>query len=200
MIDMITRNVGVRPGNYFSIRGFTIVETMVTIALISIITALALPSYSVMVEKRKLTSSAQQLAAFINQGHTEAARRNEPVTISYRHASHTSWCVGATLGNVACDCAETTSTEFDYCAIEGVEQVLNNADFGNTELVHLIDGNNSFSYDPIRGFLLDPEDTMLMELHTDSRDFRINLVVNESGNVKLCSKDNLHAVPGYPVC
>ena len=197
---MISRKPGVRPINFSSIRGFTLVELMVAITLIGIVVSLALPSYSVMIEKRKLTSSAQQLSAFINQGHTEAARRNQAVSISYWRGDHDTWCVGAALGEVGCVCTQTNSEESDYCAIEGVKHVLGNADFGDRELVHNMDGDGTFSFDPFRGSLLEDDDDMFIELHTDSRDYKINLEVNESGNVRLCSKDELHDLPGYEVC
>ncbi len=197
---MISWKLGVRPVNYLCNRGFTMIELMVTIALIGTLTALALPSYSDMVQKRKLTSSAQQMAAFINQGHTEAARRNLPVTFSYRRDSHDEWCVGAILGEDDCACTQTQSDQGDYCAIDGVKHIMNNETFGNTQLVHIMEGNGSFSFDPIRGILLESGDAMVIELHTDSRDYKINLEVNESGNVRLCSKDDSHDLPGYEVC
>ena len=196
---MFSCKLGVRPFNYLCNLGFTVVELMVAIALIGTLTALALPSYSDMVQKRKLTSSVQQMAAFINHGHTEAARRNQFVTFSYRRASHTNWCVGATLGEDACVCTQTDDNEGDYCAIDGVKHVINNETFGNSELVHEM-GNGSFSFDPIRGILLESDDAVVFQLHTDSRDYKINLEVNESGNVRLCSKDDLHDLPGYEVC
>jgi type IV fimbrial biogenesis protein FimT len=200
MIAMFIWKLGVCPSKRASNRGFTMVELLVTIGLISILTTLALPSYNDMVQKRKLNNNAQQLAAFINQGQTEAARRNRPVTFSYIRDDHDTWCVGASLGEDDCVCTQTDSGEGDYCAIDGVRHVLSNDDFGNTELVHSPSGTRSFSFDPIRGILLESDDAMFFELHTDSRDYKINLEVNESGNVKLCSKDDAHRLPGYGTC
>jgi hypothetical protein len=42
--------------------------------------------------------------------------------------------------------------------------------------------------------------SLTMELHTDSRDFKLNLMVNNTGRVILCSHDAEHAIPGYDVC
>ena len=39
-----------------------------------------------------------------------------------------------------------------------------------------------------------------MELRSQSGDFRLNLMVNNTGRVTLCSADSAHAVPGYAVC
>jgi prepilin-type N-terminal cleavage/methylation domain-containing protein len=47
-------------------RGFTLVEIMMSLALMAIGIALAIPSYRDMVEKRQVTNGAEQLSSFIN--------------------------------------------------------------------------------------------------------------------------------------
>jgi hypothetical protein len=37
-------------------------------------------------------------------------------------------------------------------------------------------------------------------MHSPDRDFRLNLLVNSTGRVLLCSEDYEHRVPGYPTC
>jgi hypothetical protein len=44
------------------------------------------------------------------------------------------------------------------------------------------------------------DDSLTLELHSPSRDFKLNLVVNSTGRVILCSKDSAHSVPGYQTC
>jgi hypothetical protein len=39
-----------------------------------------------------------------------------------------------------------------------------------------------------------------MELRSQNEAFRLNLVVNRTGRVILCSASASHAVPGYAVC
>jgi type IV fimbrial biogenesis protein FimT len=180
--------------------GFTIVELMVTVTLFAITMALALPSYQESLDKRRLSSATEQLEAFVNFGQLEATRRNEPITLSYDRNAHDDWCVGLIVGNTACDCMETVTTETDFCDVDDVPRILGNADFGDAELVHIIEGNNSLTFDPIRGILLDATDVMTIELHTDSRDYQVNLMVNATGDVTLCSKDANHDLPGYTVC
>jgi len=200
MIEMNNRNPGNRPNRSLPVLGFTLVEVMVTFALIGVVIALALPSYADMVNRHRLTSGAERLAAFINSGRTEATRRNQAVTVSYNRRDHKEWCIGVVVGEDACDCRETREGESNYCAIDGAKKVLSNADFDITELMHKMEGNNSLSFDPVRGILLDTGDDLLIELHTSDRDYKINLLVNESGNVKLCSKDDSHDLLGYEVC
>ena len=56
-------------------RGFTLIEVLMSVTLMGIGIALALPSYRDMVEKRQVTNAAEQLAAFVNsvQGAAMAA-------------------------------------------------------------------------------------------------------------------------------
>jgi type IV fimbrial biogenesis protein FimT len=173
---------------------------MVSIALVAISAALALPSYQNMLEKRQLTSGVEQIAAFMNAAQLEAVRRNEPITIHYDRTDDDDWCVGAVVGAAACDCAEDDAGQADYCAIDGVHRVLNNADFGDSDLMHKMDGNSSFTYDPVRGILLNTADAMSMELHSEDGDYQLNIIVNATGEVSTCSKDSDHKIPGYPLC
>jgi len=185
-------------------RGFTIVELMMSIVLVAIGTALALPSYRDMVEKRQLTNGAEQLASFINTAQGISSRTNQVVTVSYEREHHDEWCIGAVI-EVApyvapCDCTETSSSASDYCAIDGQKFVLDNTNTNNLELVHEITGDGAYAFDPIRGLFLDLDDSLTMVLHSNNRDFRLHLMVNNTGRVTLCSEDIGNKVPGYAVC
>ena len=194
---MIRSNLGVRSRdtslNFCRHRGFTLVEVMMSTVLIAIGTTLAIPSYRDMVQKRQLTNSAEQLASFVSSVQSISTRTNRVVTVSYSRAHHDEWCIGAVINadDTACDC-----TQAESCTIDGQEFVLNESLSNGSELVHSITGD-SYSFDPVRGLA---DGSITMELHTDSRDFKLNLVVNNTGRVMLCSKDDSHEVPGYDVC
>ena len=174
-------------------RGFTVVELMMSIVLVAIGTALALPSYRDMVEKRQLTNSAEQLASFVSSVQSISTRTNRVVTVSYTRAHHDEWCIGAVINanDTACDCTQTSS-----CTIDGQEFVLDESLSNGSELVHNITGG-SYSFDPVRGL---SDASLTMELHTDSRNLKLNLMVNNTGRVVLCSDDASHSIPGYDVC
>ncbi len=175
-------------------RGFTLVEVIMSVVLISIGTTLAIPSYVDMVEKRQLTNSAEQLASFISSAQSISIRSNQVVTVSYVRAHHDEWCIGASLSENECDCDDAASAT--YCEIDAQAFVLDESLSNGSELMHSIQGG-SYSFDPVRGL---SDGSLTMELHTDSRDFKLNLMVNNTGRVILCSKDYNHAVPGYDVC
>lgn len=181
-------------------RGFTLVEVMVSIVLLAIGTALALPSYRDMVEKRQVTNGAEQLASFINTSQGIAMKTNQVVTVSWSRSGHDDWCVGAVSGETACDCGESNPAAADFCQIDGQAHILDDSHTGSLELMHRMDGDGAYAFDPVRGLLVDLGDTFTAEMHSPSRDFRLNLLVNSTGRVLLCSEDYEHRVPGYPEC
>lgn len=196
---------GVRPSSNISVvnrnRGFSLIEVMMTVVLLAVSFVLAIPSFRDMVEKRQVTNGAEQLASFINTSQGISMRTNQVVTVSFDHDGLNDWCVGATLGETACDCDETEEGESDYCEIDSQHFVMNQGIAPQGELVHSISGDGtSYSFDPVRGLFTDMNDFLTMELQSKSQDFKLNLMVIPTGKVTLCSKDADHAVPGYAEC
>ena len=180
--------------------GFALVEVLMTLVLVGIGIALALPSYRDMVEKRQVTNGAEQLASFINTVQGVAMRTNDVVTVSWLHSDGDSWCVGAVSGDTACDCTETDSEAPGYCQIASQPFILNNGHTGDLDLMHDMIGDGAYAFDPIRGLMIDLNDSFAAEIRSPSEDFRLNLMVNSSGRVILCSEDSSHGVPGYDTC
>jgi prepilin-type N-terminal cleavage/methylation domain-containing protein len=204
MVDMFRTVPGVRPKSGSTPRsrqsGFSLIEVMMTILLLAVSMALAIPSFRDAVEKRQVTNTAEQLVSFINSAQGIAQRTNQVVTVSYDRDDVDDWCVGAVGGETACNCEQTDPLQADYCQIDGMPMVVSNADTGSLEILHTVAGDGAYAFDPVRGFFVDLDDSLTMELRSPSGDFRLNLVVNSSGRVVLCSEDSSHAVPGYAVC
>jgi Tfp pilus assembly protein FimT len=173
---------------------------MMTVVLLAVSLMLAIPSFRDAVEKRQVTNTAEQLVSFINSAQGIAQRTNQVVTVSYDHDDSDDWCVGAVGGETACDCEQTNPLQTDYCQIDGMQMVVSHADTGNLEMMHDVSGDGAYAFDPVRGFFADLDDSLTMKLRSPNGDFRLNLMVNSSGRVVLCSDDSSHAVPGYAVC
>lgn len=65
-----------------SARGFTLIELMVTIAIISIMLVLVAPSFSDFLRKQRLLSAADSVASAIGQARTRALAQNTYVTVA----------------------------------------------------------------------------------------------------------------------
>lgn len=71
--------------------GFTLVELMVTIALASILLAIAVPSFNQMIVSGRLTAQSNDMLAAINLARSEAIKRNASVTLC-RAAANATTC------------------------------------------------------------------------------------------------------------
>ena len=63
-------------------RGFTLVELMVTVAVLAIIAAFAAPSFTRVIEDNRVTTQANDLLTSIALARSEAVKRGATVTIS----------------------------------------------------------------------------------------------------------------------
>lgn len=63
-------------------QGFTLIELMVTIAVLAIISMIAAPSFGDLMLKKNLTKSAQELIATLNQARAKAALERKEITVN----------------------------------------------------------------------------------------------------------------------
>jgi type IV fimbrial biogenesis protein FimT len=63
------------------VRGFTLVELMVTVAVAAVVLALAVPSFQTTLRNHRLTTYANEFIAALNLARTEAIRRGQRVVL-----------------------------------------------------------------------------------------------------------------------
>ncbi|WP_312914436.1 GspH/FimT family pseudopilin [Stenotrophomonas sp.] len=83
--------------------GFTLVELMVTIAVLAIIASIAAPAMQGLIRANRLTATTNELVTALQLARTEAVRRNAPVTVCASNdglacASSTDWARWIVLG------------------------------------------------------------------------------------------------------
>jgi len=202
-------------------RGFTMIEVMMSVVLMAIGLALALPSYREMVEKRQVTNGAEQLSAFVNTAQGLAQKRNRPVTVSYIPTSETDWCLGMAEDDTVCHCKNAPET----CTVDGQTHVLNMSHAnGHALMAAVSSASHAYYINPERGLFLpcegegmewqpictpipiaDQSTTLSarnqpldIELRSASGDFALRMQVNNTGRVSLCNSAGAReAIPGY---
>ncbi len=187
-------------------KGFTVIELMVVIAIVGLITMFALPSYRTLIEKRLVTSGAEQLAGFISTAQIEAVKRSENITVSYTRTDSDTWCIGMVSGTTTCDCTDTDPTASTACVI-GSKLVADNpqlrllteANLTNPDMMQP-QSDWSFTYDPVRG-LQQPPNPVDIELLSVDGTYSMNVEVSVTGRVRICNDASATVnVPGFKQC
>src|SRR5689334_15710495 len=81
--------------------GLTLIETMITVAIISIMLVIAVPSFSSVRERAALRGAADHMLTVWNLAHFEAVKRNQMVKVGIKTGADGSFCLGAATTNDA---------------------------------------------------------------------------------------------------
>jgi type II secretion system protein H len=63
-------------------QGFTLIEAMVVVALVAILAALAVPSFSTMIANQRVSSAAQELQTLLSFARAEAVYKRTPTAVT----------------------------------------------------------------------------------------------------------------------
>jgi type IV fimbrial biogenesis protein FimT len=179
-------------------KGFTVIELLIAVAVLAIVTSLALPSYRTIIEKRQVTSGAQQVGAFISAAQLEAVKRNQNVTVSYVYTDETDWCIGMVIDDANCTCS--ADTDSNTCKIDGTDRILIPDNLNFSEALQGVDGNDGFVIDPVRGILVNFTDVTSFQFVSQPEEtYALNTRIGPTGRVSICSVSD-HEVPGFKLC
>lgn len=172
-------------------KGFTLIELLITVVILGVLVAVAVPSMFNILEGRKLKGAAENFQVDLMFIKTEAIKRNSNARIQFKFngSDPSRWCYGMKI-NAACDCFETVTTESDYCEIDNVKKVVNRADYGDNVLIKDNDVNftgDFVSFSPLRG---EADKAGYIEFTlTDGRSIQTN--VNTRGRITICSDSGM---------
>lgn len=168
-----------RPDN-----GFTLIELMVTIAVMSIVALFAAPALQSLVDKTRLQGATDRLYADMQFARSEAVRRNTSVSISFSTGSN--WCYGIHAGS-ACDCNTANA-----CNIKTVSS----SEFSGVALNGATFSGSSTTFNPVRGTLSSSGLARLQSPGGRQTCVQMSLI----GQIGLCSPAGAGNLGGYPTC
>lgn len=95
-------------------KGLTLIELMVTVAILAIILAIALPSFTDFIDRSRMQGAVDSVVADIGFAKTEAARRNSTVYVKFGTGSGSCYAVGEAPDCACgtCNIKKVTTTDF----------------------------------------------------------------------------------------
>lgn len=167
-------------------RGLTLIEVLLVLAVIAIVATAGLPSLSGLIDRQQLRGAAQDLHAEFLNARMEAIRRNLPVSLSFRvDEAAGRWCL-AQSGDGPCDCFAP-----DACTLAGAPpRTVRSRDFGRVRLTTNFTPQHTATFHPVRG----TANAGTASLGVNGK--RVEIRVSSLGRTRICSND----IPEYPAC
>jgi type IV fimbrial biogenesis protein FimT len=181
--------------------GFTLIELMVTIVVLAILIAIAVPSFAGAIDRRRISDAAEAVAKQVQQGRMAAMETSRRITMVIDQDADP-WCFGLT-DNADCDCTEADSCQIpfrldvitlqpaDYEEVVGLGTLFRGVDLAGAPAL--------MTFEPrlgARELGLDVETIVL----TSERGLEARIMVNRVGRVAVCSPAGAAQVSGMALC
>ncbi len=154
-------------------KGFTLIELMITVVVIGVIAALALPSFKSILDGRRLVGASDTLHAALLYARSEAIKQNKNIMFQFDTGA---WCYGIDDAGADCDCTNPAT-----CTVGGVSRVYDDTDFTNISMTSSSFSGSSFTFDPLRGLVSD-DGSFTLSTGSKSKQVSVNVVGRVSVN------------------
>ena len=184
--------------------GFTLVELMIAVAVMVILTVLAVPSFTTYLDKSRVRGAADDIVNLMAQARQAGVKFDRGVRVS-DVAGSGAWCLGAnqavvpgvldpTPAPAACDC-----TKGSECIVDGQRLIVSSTDHQG---VTLSSPPGDIDFDGRLGIRSDASvtdaDASSFDLTSRSGRFVLTVAVSPLGQAVVCSKQG--NILGYPTC
>lgn len=173
-----------------AMRGFTLVELIVSIAVLSILLVMAVPSFVEFRERVAVRGAGDQLVSAWANARLEALKRDEPVAVTIK-TSGANLCIGASTGTAACDCftaaacnvSQYPGSQADWSGVT----MIGKPTLGPTDT----DDDGLAVIDPKRGYLSNSTDLGGASIQSPGgQKYRLRFHVDRWARAYLCSPTN----------
>ncbi|TLU61447.1 prepilin-type N-terminal cleavage/methylation domain-containing protein [Thalassotalea litorea] len=179
--------------------GFNLLELIITIAIISIIAAIATPSFVRSIESRHLVAATEDLYSSLQQARVESLSRSQSIFVNFTGLGSNDWAYGLNADS-SCDPSISSNADAQACVlmidngddsfIAADDNVLNRLQSSQYEQVILTLTSATSSsattiFDPKRGFASAP---LILTLSSPSN-LSTQIMLTKLGNISICSPD-----------
>jgi type IV fimbrial biogenesis protein FimT len=184
------------------LRGYTLLEAMIVVAILGVLLAASLPSFREFGMTSSLKSAADRLRSDMGEARTTARERAQPVYLSLiRDAAGSTWCWGLSL-KTSCDCRLDDRGASAFCFIDRdaltalpLRRVVRSSEYRGV-LLEPASYSGSLRFSPVRADLL----TGNIGFSSSSNGQTLRVVISSLGRLRLCSPAGARVVPGMPAC
>nr|WP_282560136.1 GspH/FimT family pseudopilin [Motilimonas cestriensis] len=180
-------------------QGFTLMELLIAIAVLSILLSIGVGSYSSLFKRNELRGASESLYSLLTYAKSESIKSNTNIAVSFTDGNNGEWCAGVRTVTVAkntCDCTLTDPDATDACSITAnttppVKRlvVINGDEFKKVNLKALGSmTDKTIIFDNVRGMPVQTSRTLgHIEIETLDPNNKVRIKTNVMGNVSTCT-------------
>lgn len=174
--------------------GFTLLELLVTLAIIGLLAGLAVPAMATFIDSARLRTAAEALARELREARSYSLSTAQPVYFQVRKTSADQWCFGWSTRS-SCDCDITDPSADTACVTSrNVAVQPNQSTSGQHPFIQLTPrlrkGSSSFSFTPVRGT------ATAGSIGLSNKQGELRIIVSPLGRIRICSPQARR----YPKC
>ena len=175
-------------------RGFTLLELMVTVAILALVMVLGVPSMNAAIEKRRAIAAAEQIYSQLQLARFESVARSQPVFANI--VGGNAWAIGVS-NNSACDPSDNAPA-CQLPDMNGANAVTQIVSAANHSTVALATSAAQITFSPQRATASNADIDITSN---GDRGFALRVEVSVLGRIGICSPaDPITQVGGYREC
>lgn len=182
--------------------GFTLVELMVTLAVLSITLVAAAPSFVDFFDKYRLRGAVDDVVSVISDARAASVKADRDVNVSLGGANTSAWCLGANAatepsgGDPVSPAADCDCTDASQCLVGGGRLAV---DVGQEGRVSVDSLATAFAFDSKLG-LKDPLAPSTATFTSPRGRYALRVMVNALGQASVCTPTGKPAISGITAC
>jgi prepilin-type N-terminal cleavage/methylation domain-containing protein len=189
-------------------RGFTLIEALVTVAILSVILTLTMPSAVDWIVIQRVKANAAEVATDLRFGRGESIKRNQRVVVAFKEVAGNQTCyvVHTRYNNLNCDCTKGAGNSCNQSVDPNVREdwdtlvELKTVTTPASTKVAITALNGDFSFVAPNGYPKLPAGAVAQAVKVDGHDSRVlHVVTNATGRPQVCAPSGSRIV-GYPAC